>query len=152
MSIYNAIPYKVRYIKRCLSMDYTLLSRIYVYLDNSKLSLYSLLNKIIDFIFIILLLDFLLLILLDSMLEFIPRLIGTQQCTENRNERRLSFTGDPLSFRTCDCEDHCSWDMCNLQHPPPGCLRTYDSIWHWDYRRKTWVAQVVLGIITLQSK
>jgi hypothetical protein len=35
--------------------------------------------------------------------------------------------------------------MCNLAHPPEGCLENIPSNWHWDDRKTTWVAQVVLG-------
>ena len=48
---------------------------------------------------------------------------------------------------TCFCEDHCSWNMCRLNHPPGNCLKRLSMTmvnnvtWQWDSKEKYWVAQ-----------
>ena len=46
---------------------------------------------------------------------------------------------------SCNCEDHCSWDLCRLVVAPRDCLMGTYSEWQWDYLKVAWVAQVVQG-------
>ena len=43
---------------------------------------------------------------------------------------------------SCNCEDHCSWDLCRLTVPPTRCIEGTNSEWHWDDTKSAWVAQV----------
>jgi hypothetical protein len=79
--------------------------------------------------------------------DLIPHTLAGEECPKNRNYRVLKVYSlkSSYSVQTCICDDHCSWDMCNLAHPPKGCLESIPSNWHWDDRKNTWVAQVELG-------
>ena len=48
-------------------------------------------------------------------------------------------------FRTCSCDDHCSWDLCRSLTPPSHCLLGKDSIWKSDNIKNGWVAQLRRG-------
>ena len=78
-------------------------------------------------------------------IELIPYTLTPEGCANKRNYRQFQLGGSSRHVQTCVCEDHCSWDMCNLAHPPQGCLRNTTSNWYWDSVRDTWIAQVDLG-------
>ena len=77
--------------------------------------------------------------------ELIPHTITGEECPNNGNYRVFKVNENSTELHTCLCEDHCSWDMCNLAIAPKGCLEKIPSSWHWDDRKNTWVAQIVLG-------
>ena len=63
-----------------------------------------------------------------------------------------SFKGYCLSdkiyrerFRTCSCDNHCSWDLCRSFTPPTDCLLGPDSVWKLDNVKNAWVAQRLGG-------
>ena len=66
-------------------------------------------------------------------------------CPNNMGHRTFEYHIDFPPVDTCACEDHCSWDMCFLLHPPEECLCGTESKWYWDARLNAWVAQVVQG-------
>ena len=43
---------------------------------------------------------------------------------------------------SCFCEQHCSWEMCKLHEYPNDCLVDVKSVWKWDSKKHSWVAQV----------
>ena len=77
--------------------------------------------------------------------ELIPHTLTGEECQNNGNHREFKFNEYSPKQHTCLCEDHCSWEMCNLAIPPNECLEKIPSSWHWDDRKNTWVAQNVLG-------
>ena len=83
--------------------------------------------------------------------SLIPRTLTTGQCPQNTKYRPLRIPEHSYipTIHTCNCEDHCNWDMCNLVLPPKECLLNTNSIWQWDDWKNTWVAQVILGINAL---
>ena len=40
---------------------------------------------------------------------------------------------------TCFCEDHCSWNVCRLKHPPINCPMVMS--WRWYSEGMHWMAQ-----------
>ena len=40
---------------------------------------------------------------------------------------------------TCFCEDHCSWNVCRLKHPPMNCPMVMS--WQWYSEGMHWMAQ-----------
>ena len=79
--------------------------------------------------------------------ELIPRISMVDGCPINTDYRVVQLKDDSLPIHTCSCENHCSWDMCNLVHPPIECVVNTSSSWYWDSRKNAWVAQVILGNI-----
>jgi len=77
--------------------------------------------------------------------ELIPHALTAEGCPKNRNYRILQLSEPSLQLQTCICDEHCSWDMCNLVNPPKDCLFNSSSNWNWDGLKNTWVAQVYLG-------
>ena len=84
-------------------------------------------------------------------IDSIPRSLAVEGCPKNGKYRKLKLIEYSIrypiyyDFNTCSCENHCGWDMCNIVHPPQECLLNSSSSWYWDYRKNTWVAQVILG-------
>ena len=75
----------------------------------------------------------------------IPHVLTEDDCATNTNYYELQRSEQSPNIRTCICEEHCSWDMCNLAVPPDNCLRNMTSKWQWDFLKDTWIAQVDLG-------
>ena len=75
----------------------------------------------------------------------IPYTSTGDECPIIGNYREFKFNENSPTMHTCLCDDHCSWEMCNLADPPKGCVENINSKWQWDDRWNTWVAQVVLG-------
>ena len=67
-------------------------------------------------------------------------------CPKNKGRREFQYHTHLSPVDTCTCEDHCSWDMCLLVHPPEECMCGTGSQWYWDSGISVWVAQVVQGI------
>ena len=77
--------------------------------------------------------------------ELIPYTLTGEECPSNGNYIETKLNEVFPIMQVCLCEDHCAWHMCNLVHPPKGCLEKNPSEWHWDGRMNTYIAQVVLG-------
>ena len=78
-------------------------------------------------------------------IEMIPHTLTADECPTNTYYREFQVSKQSPNMRTCVCEDHCSWDMCNLDHPPEDCLGNITGKWQWDFLKDTWIAQVDLG-------
>ena len=50
--------------------------------------------------------------------------------------------GDCNIPTTCFCEQHCSWEVCRIVDYPEDCLDIVKSVWKWDSKKHSWVAQV----------
>ena len=48
-------------------------------------------------------------------------------------------------FKTCSCDNHCSWDLCRSLHSPSDCLLGTDKKWEFDNQKDAWVAQLLRG-------
>ena len=48
-------------------------------------------------------------------------------------------------FGTCNCDIHCSWDLCRVLNPPSDCLLGTHSTWKLDNAKNAWVAQLLGG-------
>ena len=83
--------------------------------------------------------------------ELIPHTLTPEGCKTNRNYREFQLSKHSPTIQTCVCEDHCSWDMCNLAHAPHDCLMNVTSRWQWDYFKDTWVAPVSYTHLTLPT-
>ena len=81
----------------------------------------------------------------DTELDLIPHVLTPEGCAKNTSYRKFQLMENLPTLHMCVCEDHCSWEMCNLAHPPQYCLRNTGSNWNWDSHSDTWVAQVDLG-------
>ena len=73
-----------------------------------------------------------------------------ETCPESTFEYKYIPTGDGeladhFTFRTCYCEQHCSWDECYLVDPPETCLKGSGRVWVWSSVKTCWVAQMVKG-------
>ena len=65
-------------------------------------------------------------------------------CPQNTYDVIHRKDWEDLSF--CLCEDHCSWNGCNLEDPPLNCLLENESTWLWDSRKQFWIAGLLPGI------
>ena len=72
-------------------------------------------------------------------------------CPENAIAYEYTPTGEKedthmhWTYRTCYCEQHCSWDECYLVDPPKTCLDGTDRVWVWSSAKTCWFAQTIDG-------
>ena len=47
------------------------------------------------------------------------------------------------SYKTCYCEEHCSWHECYLVDPPNICLIGTNRVWAWNSSGSYWFAMTM---------